>query len=535
MVTNKVIEVKVTVMKIYNKKKYLIIAAMLISLVIYVGINHDPVMESSIVVDKTPLSQQSSRIRPNIVVIVIDALRADHLGGYGYSRDTSPFIDELMQQGIRFENAIANSSYTGESVSSLFTGKFPSSNPYGAGWYARPAPDSNTLAKLFQKSGYKTGLFCDTPVLGPHFYEGFDTTACMVSDFGFSGTGPLVVEKALEFIKNDTNEPFFVYLHFLDPHSPYEPSTSDYLRFSDSIYQQPLRLFEDIRPKLPELITEGFGPGNAAFEDLKLRYDAEIVFVDNCIRSFFESMKKNNMSDNLIVVVTSDHGEEFLDNGFLEHAWRLYWESIHIPLIIWAPDFVVSGNMKEPVSLVDIAPTLLSLAALQFDAGIFDGHSLFTKTKRGTYTPVSHGKPIISELLLQTRPIIRSIIHGDYQYIAAWQWCDPPTCSADAIRQFEWREKLKKGEIQPVDPWGTIVHEELIFSPGNGGKVDNLLLKEPDQVSTFRSLLDNYHTRVPNQVDDKKKLETYKLGTSEENIQQGAQEMRQQMETLGYL
>lgn len=473
--------------------------------------------------------------QPDIVVIVLDALRADHVGAYGHHRNTTPFIDQLASQSVMFTQALSASSYTGESIASLFTGKLPSSNPYGSGWYARPSPDDPTMAQLLQAAGYRTGLFCDTPVLGPHFYDGFDEAACMVPDFTFSGTGPLVVDRALEFIKKNSDTPFYLYLHFLDPHAPYAPPNEYYLRFADSVMESPLRLFEDVRPNVSALVADGFGPGDPRFDDMLLRYDAEIAFVDDCIRRLVTEIKAQKGSDNLVVVITSDHGEEFLDNHFVEHAWRLYWESIHIPLIIWAPGRLAPAQEHSPVSLMDLMPTLLTFSGAPFAADAVDGRSLIAPLRNKCYRITPHGEPIISELLLQTRPILRSIIHNNYQYLAAWLWCDPGQCSEFAGRQFAWRDGLKSGAIESVDVWGPVVREEVIVAPERGGAIENKLAEHPGEAETFRAVLETLKNRVPKQVEDAVKLQTYQLGSSENASPSIEEETRLQLETLGYL
>ncbi len=160
----------------------------------------------------------------DVLLIVVDALRADHLGAYAYTRDTSPFIDSLAREGIVFERAIANSSYTRESVAALLTGQLPSrSGAYG--WLARPGRAAPHLGEIFRRAGYHTGLLSNTTQLyDPGFNRGFDETQHLPKSWDISREGGRLTKRALDFVARAGSRPVFLYLHYLDPHAPYDPA-----------------------------------------------------------------------------------------------------------------------------------------------------------------------------------------------------------------------------------------------------------------------------------------------------------------------
>lgn len=409
----------------------------------------------------------------NLIIINIDALRADHLGCYGYRRNTSPFIDSLAQNGMIFERAMSNSSFTRESVSVLFSGRLPSSGN-SVGWGAKPSRKVKNIGDLFKEAGYNTGFFSSTPVLkNPNFTRGFKEIwhgeKCWVS-----GNGPKLSKSASEFIKKckDKGQKFMMYLHSLDPHVPYNPPKKFYLRFAKQLYPDPLSLHKNVRKNCFSLIKEGFGPGEERFEDMVLRYDAEIANIDKCIELIFCTLKKQKLLNNTLVLITADHGEEFLEHNYVEHGWTLYNESLHIPLILWAPGIITPKRFTSLVSTVDILPTVLELMEISHKRNDFDGTSLFKYKKKGFYfTPPT--KPYIAELLLQNRNFIRTVIKDNWKYIAAIKWLEPQE-RPNAINDGKGLKRKKKSH---VNIWGPIIREELYDLSTDQKEKHNLPIK----------------------------------------------------------
>lgn len=463
----------------------------------------------------------------NVLVIVSDALRADHLGAYGYARATSPFIDQLGREGVVFERAVSCSSFTGESVSALFMGRWPSATPWSTGWYARPDPSVKTLAKRFQEMGYATGLITDTPMLIPKgFHAGFDESHCLAEKYGISGLGPKITETALEFLRARRGGKNFLYLHYLDPHGPYDPPEAYYRRFSEQKFPHPLELTEQVRNHLPALAKEGFGPGEARFEDLVLRYDAEIAMIDDCIKTLAAGLRDLGIQDRTIIVFTSDHGEEFLDHGFVEHAWRLYWESVHVPLVFWAPGLLPPGRIGTAVSLADILPTLFTLLQSGQDLEGVNGEPLF-HWQEGRWAFGRSSNPILSELRIATRNVGRSIISGQSQYLMWQQWATWQECSELAQTQKQLRDDLIEGKRAPAPVCGPAIHEEFFDLRADPREQHNLIQQESERAAALRAPLEEYCVQWPEPIPDAYKVNGATGGLTEEQLRQ--------LEAIGYI
>ena len=465
----------------------------------------------------------------HVMVIVLDSLRADHLGCYGYHRPTSPFIDRLADTGVVFDRAQSNSSYTLESVASLFSGQFPSRHAWGTGWHSRPNPDQPTLAEHFQSAGYATGLFSNTPGLNyPGFFRGFETTK-FVGDFGQSGMAPQLFEQVIEFTRGNLDARRFTYLHILDPHSPYEPPEEYYHRFAETPLppDQRVEIWQDLRTNLPALVEEGFGPGEARFECMVSRYDAEIAFVDAHLKILFDKLHDLGALQNTLVIFTADHGEEFLDHGYVEHAWRLYWESLHIPLIFWAPGLFAPQRIQERVSLVDIKPTLLTLFEMSFAPERTDGSALFIQ-KDDKWAFQSHNNPIIAELGLQTRNIGRIIQHQEHAYLAFQRWLDIRACTDIWSNEVELRREFAIGKVRPMNVLGPVTYEAFYNTEVDIAQHDNLIgrISETD-LEPFREMSQKYLQECPPQLSDRERI-LIEMG-------QMPPERIERMEAIGYL
>lgn len=471
---------------------HFIFSSFLFFLVFYIGVVVCSYAQIECTSDRDLLIERESKNAedlPDVFIVVIDSLRADHVSAYGYYRNTTPFIDSIAEKSLVFERAYSPSSFTRESVSALFMGKYPSSTPWSIGWMAQIDPSSIPISECFASNGYQTFLYTDNPVLVPEIFgRGFQFIEYYTSDYDKSGNGDTIVEKFIsEVSKVDLNQPVFVYFHFYDPHHPYEPTPSYYLRFANKIYQKPLSLYGDVRPNVPELVKQGFGPGEERFEDLVLRYDAEISMVDDSIRKLYRSISKIRAQRKSIWIITADHGEEFLDHGFVEHAWRLYVESIHVPLIIHITSEQLKGKrIRDEVTLVDIYPTLVSILKLPCKEN-WDGLALpLSDWIKGGEKSLGADRIIVSELAIPTRTIGMSLIKNGWQYLCWYKWFTVEQCSEYAKIQKDLRESYEKGEFSyPKYCSAPIVYEEFISPDEKGiprsiGTLDtnNLLFSE---------------------------------------------------------
>ena len=358
----------------------------------------------------------------NLIVINIDALRADHLGFQGYARPTSPFLDKIAAEAVVFENSMAPSSFTRGSVAGLLTGRFPL-RAGAFGWEGGPGKDSPHLGEILQTAGYRTAFLSNTGMLrSPAFTRGFETIEHLPVAWDVSGAGPKLTKAALNFVALAPERPFGLYLHYLDPHGPYEPAPKFRARMETPVSADPLHLYKEAMPELEMLVDTGFGPGDARYEDLVARYDAEIAATDTALEALFAGLGDLGVLGRTLVVVTSDHGEEFLEHGGLDHGWTLYQESIHVPLVFWAGAGLEPTRVATRVSQVDVLPSVAALLGLPLPEGVTDGVPLFDTSGAAT----AEERPIFVELLLPFhRNVVRAVLDGDWKYVAAHRWIEP--------------------------------------------------------------------------------------------------------------
>jgi arylsulfatase A-like enzyme len=304
---------------------------------------------------------------PNLLLISIDTLRADHLGCYGYPRPTSPFLDRLASQGVLFENAHTTAPWTLPSHTSLFTGLYPSQHGVVTDEVALP-PEVPTLAESLQAQGFATAGLASGIYLGGRFGlgRGFDHYVVFPTRDKSGGTATKlsaterVSSGALDWLAAQPRRPFFLFLHYFDIHSDYLPQPRFAALFAKP-YQGPVTgTSGQLRAFLRRKID--FDPQDRAhLIDL---YDAEIRQLDQALEELFEKLDAHGDLANTIVVVTSDHGEEFFDHGGVFHGRTQYQEMLRIPLIIIGPGIPKGRRSDRPVSLVDLMPTLLTLGGV---------------------------------------------------------------------------------------------------------------------------------------------------------------------------
>jgi arylsulfatase A-like enzyme len=451
----------------------------------------------------------------NIVLIVIDTLRADHLGTYGYTRDTSPFIDSLASSGVLFERATAPSSYTGISIASLFSGRLPSrAGIHGVN--ARAPADSPTIAERLQSMGYRTALATRHPMVGiGRFTDGFDRVEIVESD------EMLLSTTALEMAGAFDGGPFFLYAHYFSPHAPYEPPQEFHARFSDGSLDPINR--KEFRHNYEENIAAGHVPGHPGFEEMVLRYDAEIAFTDHCIQTLIDGLRDRGLLENTIVVLTSDHGEEFFEHGYIGHAWTLYEEVTHVPLVLWSEDLFHPARVSDRVSLVDVVPTLWSLLGVDVADDPLDG-APFLRDVDGRWMPDVQSATQIAELHLRERVMVRSLTRNDWKYITASVWKEPGEREDTRQRYEEFSAAMIDGRMPRPGLWDPPVREELFNLAEDPTEQQNLLDSHPQQLAELREILDEFRR---NSIRSSNTPEPIDEGLSEDE--------RRRLEALGYL
>jgi arylsulfatase A-like enzyme len=289
--------------------------------------------------------------RPSVIVFLTDTLRADRLGAYGYAGPTSPAFDAFARESIVFEDAWAHAPWTRPTVASIFTGLHPST--HGAGGFNNSLGEGfATMAELFKQGGYRTGAVVANHVVGSRFgfAQGFDVWNDGEKKlYGFSARE--AVERALHFVDAGP-QPFFLYVHTLEPHVPYEPSDESW---------EPFRLPGAVRtPSLPLLMKK---KTPRSLDYLHTLYLGEIRDNDQAFGKLIEGLRARGRLADTLVSFVADHGEEFGDHG--GHGHTLYREVIRIPLAVRLPGGARGGfREKKVVSQIDLLPTLLSLSGL---------------------------------------------------------------------------------------------------------------------------------------------------------------------------
>ena len=283
-----------------------------------------------------------------ILLITLDTTRADHLGCYGNSSAATPNLDALANEGVRFEQAMTPVPTTLPSHATMFTGLYPPRHGVRYNGMFKLADASVTVAERLHGAGFSTGAVVSAyPVFkGSGLAQGFDTYRDMFSEPGSDRlapgaerAAPEVVKLGLEEIRGAGGKPFFVWLHFYEAHYPYKPPF----------------------------------PYSTTFRDHP--YDGEIAFVDRQLGDLFAALKSDGLWDKVAIVVAGDHGEGLYEHGERMHAQLAYQSTLRVPLLIKAPGVDKGAVVREPVTLADVAPTILDLAGLPVPEGL-DGISL---------------------------------------------------------------------------------------------------------------------------------------------------------------
>ena len=285
----------------------------------------------------------------NVVLITIDALRADHLSAYGYERETAPFIDQIAKDGIIFTNAYTPASWTSPAMASLFTAYYPQTHNVGYIYGMRLNESFNTLAEVLSKQGFSTAGFSQNPFLSKSFgfHQGFDT---------FLNTNK-ISQKAIEWLGGQ-NKKFFLWVHYLAPHTPYVPREPYYSQYRKG---SPPNLEPTTTAMLYKLMANKEQVGAQVVDNMRDQYDSEINYADNEVKGLLAFLSDQKKYDNTLVIITSDHGEAFYEHQDFLHGNTVYDEIIKIPLIIKFPKNYTSNKAKKvaaPVSLIDIKPTI---------------------------------------------------------------------------------------------------------------------------------------------------------------------------------
>ncbi|MFM7144532.1 MAG: sulfatase [Alphaproteobacteria bacterium] len=341
---------------------------------------------------------------PDVFVVLVDTLRPDHLGTYGYDRPTSPAIDRIAASGTVFERAYTVAPWTNPSVSTLLTGLYPRAlfapTPPEGGYRQAMPRKVRTLASRFRSAGYATAALVDHPAIASPplgFLRDFERVVRLSPEADRVWKTKAASADAIAATVTDAvagRRPEFVYLHLVQPHWPYEPV-----------------------PPYKGM----FGPGatsrersekdrQASIDD----YDAEIRWADDCIAGVERALRASGRWQHTWLVVMSDHGEGFFEHGLSDHGNSYYEELLRVPLVIRAPGGkrVLPPRVSTPVSTIDLAPTLLAMAGLPA-ARELPGRSLLDASS------IAGRKLLFAEDAVLLPPEQAAVIEGSTKWVRA--------------------------------------------------------------------------------------------------------------------
>jgi arylsulfatase A-like enzyme len=347
--------------------------------------------------------------KTNVILIVVDTLRADHLSCYGYYRNTTPHIDSFSRESLLFKNAVSAAPWTSPSFAALFTSLSPIVLDYKA--HIRYLDDSFlTMAEIFKENGYDTNGIVAHYLINRkmNFSQGFDSYdqdnlggANTVSSYS-------ITEKASTYLEDHQNTNFFLFLHYFDPHENYILH-EDYNYFPD--YSGPLYSGQPIYGGVRDIASS---MTQDDIEYLKALYDSEISYMDEHVGKLFDKLKGLDLYDDTLIIFTADHGEEFCEreNHWIGHTRTVYQELIHVPLIIKVPHRNNHIISEEYVGLIDILPTLIKNLRLKTSEKIeMEGETINLKNAKRSKD---------SEIVSETRreAFWQSVIKDGWKYMA---------------------------------------------------------------------------------------------------------------------
>jgi arylsulfatase A-like enzyme/Tfp pilus assembly protein PilF len=290
----------------------------------------------------------------NVVLITIDTLRADHVGCYGYKHIKTPNIDGLAADGVRFESAFAVVPVTLPSHSSMLTGTYPMLSGMHDFSDNKLSPLQPTLASVLKQAGYQTGAVIGAAVLDSRFglnqgfdfyYDHFDFSRLDEANLDeMERPGNVVADVALDWLAKNSQKKFFLWMHLYDPHFPYHPPEP----YSREYAAQP--------------------------------YDGEIAFADEQVGRLLRFLKEKGIYKNTVIVLCGDHGESLGEHGEKTHGFFIYNATMHVPLIIRLPENSAARVVDDPVSLVDLMPTVLGAVGLEIPPQV-QGRSLLPELR----------------------------------------------------------------------------------------------------------------------------------------------------------
>lgn len=423
----------------------------------------------------------------NVVLLTIDTLRADRLGTYGYTRRaTSPNLDRQLAAGVAFDRAFSQRAATWPSLASVLSGLYPSGHGVDENGYGFP-DDLPTLPKLLHAAGYRTGAFLSNMCDANH--RGWDAFGCS------GGKDGRTVQSAVEWSATlDARRPFLLWVHLFGAHPPYY-NGGDLAGQLDPGYQGSLG---PKKWRLDEVMTRHLLLDAADLRHLDALYDAAVIGSDRLSGALLEGLRQAGRLERTMVLVAADHGEElYAHHGYLYHACSVYQTTLRVPLGLEAPGLLPAGaRVPQPVELIDVLPTLLSLLAVPPPPRL-DGRSLVPYLERPGGGGA--GKPAFSEYGSSR---IHTVVRADWKLVDNPDQLQP-ACIPGPPGQPPLRFPIARRELY-----------DLAHDPG---ETANLAATQALRVAELSRLIDQRfaqlpHRARPQQIPEKLRKELRDLG-----------------------
>lgn len=426
-----------------------------------------------------------------LVVIMLDTLRADHMSLYGYGRKTTPAIDDLARESVVYENAYSTTSWTLPAHVSLFSGK----DVLDHGVLSednRIAPSDPLFPEILQRGGYVTAAFTGGGFVEDNygFHRGFEIYSNRPGNIFHMNSAELVFDNFKNAVTRNRNEDCFLFLHTYQMHAPYKAPSSYFRAFNP-------RLTNNMRgvSNFLQLKTEAFKPLAAKQrQELVDLYDASILYADQAlVKKLVDFLKAENRYEDSLIVLMSDHGEEFFDHGSWEHGHTLYREVIRIPLMVKFPRRRITGVEKKLTSIADVGGLILKEAGVDTDGWIV------SRKDSGSVNRILTQALPVSPVIKNVPPRV-SFVDGRFHFL------------------FNLVDREKWNAFTP--PPAPLASTELYRLDRDPREEDDVYSKREADIARFESLLKNYLLRI-----GRLKTKSFRMDP----------DLRDKLKSLGYL
>ncbi len=302
--------------------------------------------------------------RLNLLMIVLDGASAGRMSAYGYTKRTTPEIEKLAERGVVFDNAISQAVYTIASIGSVLTGQYPDRHQSVS--FADRLPSSAvTLPGLLSPAGFRTAGFSGNAVVSTAFGldQGYDEFYAVWQSPDYTGHGDSVLRSFLSWLEAHHTEQFFAYIHFREPHFPYNPPPPyDTLFAPARVFPEGIKDWQEVEA-INRAAAAGDGVPADVLERVRGLYDGNMAYVDVLVGEILKRVEALGLDRKTAVILFADHGEALLEHRYIGHNTQLYEESIRVPLLVSLPG-LAPRRVSDVVELTDLAPTVLDLAGL---------------------------------------------------------------------------------------------------------------------------------------------------------------------------